>query len=110
MRAELSACGAQGLDAWLLGLLLSFAVALVPFLFSLRRGRTGLGCALSALLIVFAPTIWLLEPVAGIVPFHWLDCGRTSRIVVLAGMAPLTMLLIANALSLVVWAMSRRSA
>ena len=109
MRADLSACSAQGLDAWLLGLLLSVAVAVVPFLFSLRRDRPALGCALSVLLLAATPAVWLLEPMAGIVPFHWLDCGRSSRAIVLAAMAPVTVLLLATALSVLVWAASRRT-
>ena len=106
MRADLTPCGAQGVDAWLLGLLLGLAVALVPFLFSLRRGRVGLGCAFSALLLAATPTLWLLEPIAGLVPFRWLDCGTSSRTLVLSGLTPVTVLAIGLVLSLIVWASS----
>ena len=104
MRADLTSCSAQGVDAWLLGLLLGLALAFVPFLFSMRRGRIGLGCAFTALLLAATPAIWLLEPIAGLVPVHWLDCGTASRTLVLAGLTPLTMLGIGLVLALLVQA------
>ena len=104
MRADLTSCSAQGVDAWLLGLLLGLALAFVPFLFSMRRGRIGLGCAFTALLLAATPAIWLLEPIAGLVPVHWLDCGTSSRTLVLAGLTPLTVLGIGLMLSLLMWA------
>jgi len=73
VRADLTACGAQGIDAWLLGLLLGLAVSLVPFLFSMRRRRAGLGCAFSALLLAATPALWLVEPISGLVARVWDD-------------------------------------
>jgi len=85
---------------WFLGLVLSAAVSLVPFVQGMRHERGAIGCGISLMLLLLAPLAVALEPFYIGLFRPWLECGTLTRIPIIVGIAPLLLLAGAAVLTL----------
>ncbi len=76
------------MTAWMVGLPLGLAVALVPFFYSLRRDRAAPGCACSLFLALLAPVLWLLGPMSSVLPPAWVACESAVRVPLILASTP----------------------
>jgi len=84
------------------GLPLIFLVALLPVVYSSRRGQTALGCGGALVIGLLTPIVVALEPFYIGFARPLLDCDSLTRVPLIVGAAPLLLLVVAGAMMLLI--------